>query len=84
MQFFAQIVEETHEFDDNIIKPYRRAVIDIFNNDNFFNTSKLNLKYWQKIMNYIIEVKPEEIFEEQMTKWNTQGGLFAGQDRVIL
>jgi len=30
----------------------------------------LNLKQWQKIMKHFIEGKLEEIFEEQMQKWN--------------
>ena len=35
-------------------------------------------------MNYIIELKPEEIFEEQMTKWNTQGTFLTDQDKLTI
>ena len=34
-------------------------------------------------MKYFIDSKPDEIFEEQMQKWNFQGGLFANNNTVI-
>lgn len=82
-EFFATIVERTHSIDSELIKPYRREIIDIFNNENFFKVSLLNLKQWQKIMKYFIDGKPEEILAEQMQLWNFQGGLFANTNTVI-
>lgn len=64
--FFSSIVERIHDTDSELLKPYRREIIDLFNNDNFFKTSMLNLKQWQKIMKYFIDGKPEEIFQEQI------------------
>jgi hypothetical protein len=63
-EFFACIVEKTHQIDPNLIKPYRREIIDLFNVDQFFTASMLNLKQWQKIMKYFIDSKPDEMFEE--------------------
>lgn len=60
-EFYASIVERTHGIDSELIKPYRREIIDLFNNENFFKVSILNLKQWQKIMKYFIDGKPEEI-----------------------
>jgi len=34
--FFSFIVERAHSIDPNLIKPYRREIIDLFNADNFF------------------------------------------------
>lgn len=34
-------------------------------------------------MKYFVDGKPDEIFEEQMQKWNFQGGLFANSEKVI-
>ena len=34
-------------------------------------------------MKYFIDSKPDEMFEEQMQKWNFQGGLFANNNTVI-
>ena len=82
-EFFASIVEKSHQIDPGLIKPYRREIIDLFNFDTFFQVSMLNLKQWQKIMKYFIDSKPDEIFEEQMQKWNFQGGLFANNNTVI-
>lgn len=82
-EFFASIVERSHQIDADLIKPYRREIIDLFNFDNFFQMNMLNLKQWQKIMKYFIDGKPDEIFEEQMQKWNFQGGLFANSNAVI-
>jgi len=83
-EFFSSIVERSHAIDPELIKPYRREIIDLFNADNAFQIGILNLKQWQKIMRYFIEGKPEEIFEEQMQKWNFQGGLFANNNSVIV
>jgi hypothetical protein len=83
-EFFASIVERTHGIDSELIKPYRREIIDLFNNENFFKMSLLNLKQWQKIMKYFIDGKPEEILQEQMQLWNFQGGLFANNNSVII
>jgi hypothetical protein len=43
----------------------------------------INLKQWQKIIKCFIQNKSDEIFEEQMTKWNIQGGLFASNGSII-
>mmetsp|Transcript_17212 Transcript_17212/g.28988 ORF Transcript_17212/g.28988 Transcript_17212/m.28988 type:complete len:304 (+) Transcript_17212:668-1579(+) len=82
-EFFAQVVEKSHQIDPSLIKPYRREIIELFNVDSFFQASILNLKQWQKIMKYFIDGKPDEIFEEQMQKWNSQGGLFVANNTVI-
>jgi len=63
-EFFASIVERSHQIDPDLIKPYRREIIDLFNVETFFQQSMLNLKEWQKIMKYFIDGKPDEIFEE--------------------
>ena len=43
-EFFASIVEQSHAQDPELIKPYKRDIIELFNNDNFFLMSMLNLK----------------------------------------
>jgi hypothetical protein len=43
-EFFASVIEQTHKIDPNLIKPYRKDVIELFNFDNFFQMSMLNLK----------------------------------------
>jgi hypothetical protein len=64
-EFFASIVEKTHkQINSELIKPYRRDIIDLFNNENFFKVNLLNLKQWQKIMSNFIDGKPEEIMQE--------------------
>jgi hypothetical protein len=83
-EYFASTVERSHSIDAELIKPYRRDIIDLFNNDNFFQVSMLNLRQWQKIMKYFIDGKPEEILQEQMQLWNFQGGLFANNNTVIV
>lgn len=84
-EFFASIVEKTHkQINSELIKPYRRDIIDLFNNENFFKVNLLNLKQWQKIMSNFIDGKPEEIMQEQMQLWNFQGGLFANNNTVIV
>ena len=44
----------------------------------------INLKQWQKIIKCFNEGKPDEMFDEQMLKWNFQGGLFANNNTVIV
>ena len=43
-EFFASVVERSHQIDPSLLKPYRREIIDLFNFDSFFQASKLNLK----------------------------------------
>lgn len=45
-EFFASIVERSHQIDPDLIKPYRREIIDLFNVETFFQQSMLNLKQW--------------------------------------
>lgn len=42
--FFAAVVEKSHQIDQGIIKPYRKEIVDLFNFDQFFSTSMVNLK----------------------------------------
>lgn len=46
IEFFASIVERTHGIDSELIKPYRKDIFELFNNDHFFKVSLLNLKQW--------------------------------------
>jgi hypothetical protein len=34
--FFAAIVERSHQIDPGLIKPFRREIIDLFNVETFF------------------------------------------------
>jgi fructose-1-phosphate kinase PfkB-like protein len=45
-EFFASIVERSHQIEPDLIKPYKREIVELFNNENFFQTSMLNLKQW--------------------------------------
>ena len=45
-EFFASIVERSHPMDPELIKPYHREIIEIFNADSFFHVSMVNLKQW--------------------------------------
>lgn len=35
-EFFASIVDRSHQIEPDLIKPYRREIIDLFNLENFF------------------------------------------------
>jgi hypothetical protein len=74
--FLASIIEQAAKMEANLIKPYRKDVVELFTADAFFQMSMLNLKNWGKIMRHFIEGKPEEMFTAQMTEWNAQGGIF--------
>ena len=45
-QFFASIVEKSHSIDADLIKPFRKDIIELFNVDSFFQTKMINLKQW--------------------------------------
>ena len=81
-ELFSSIVEKVHKINSELLKPYKKDVTELFNSDSFFMLNKLNLKQWQKIMRFFIDGRPEEFFEEQMTKWNFQGGLFANNQYI--
>ena len=61
-QFFASIIEKL-TFKSALIKMYRREIVDLFNDSYFFSINMLNLRQWQKIMRYLIDGKPDEIFD---------------------
>jgi len=46
-----------------VTRPYKKEIVDLFSYDQFFSASMINLKQWQKIIKYFIDVKPEEMFE---------------------
>ena len=35
-EFFASVIEQTAKLDSNLIKPYRKDIIELFNVDTFF------------------------------------------------
>ena len=35
-EFFASVVEKSHSIDPGLIKPYRKEIIELFNDENFF------------------------------------------------
>ena len=84
--FFASVIERSQQIDgDNrVIKPYRKEIVDLFNYDQFFSASMINLRQWQKIIKYFIDAKPEEMFELQMEKWNMQGSFFTDANRILV
>lgn len=82
-EFFSSIVEKCHYLDADLIKPYRREILELFTFEHFFQVTLLNLRQWQNIMKYFIDGKPDEIFEEQMQKWNFQGGFFLNNNSLI-
>jgi len=43
-EFFASQVEKSHQIDPGLIKPYRKEIIDLFNVENFFQVTMLNLR----------------------------------------
>lgn len=45
-EFFASIVERVHKIDSDLLKPYRRDVIDYFNTETFFQMNMVTLKHW--------------------------------------
>lgn len=45
-EFFASMVGKVHKIDSNLLKPYKRDVIDLFNGETFFQMNMLNLKQW--------------------------------------
>jgi hypothetical protein len=62
--FFGSLVEKTHQIDPGLIKPYRREIVELFNDESFFDATVLKLRHWQKILKYFIDGKPEEILED--------------------
>ena len=69
-KFFASIVEKSHSIDTDLIRPFKKEIIELFNIDSFFQTKMINLKQWQKIMKFFVDGRPDEIFEENMQKWH--------------
>ena len=43
-EFFASVVERLHDINPGLIKPYRKEIVDLFNFDEFFSASLINLK----------------------------------------
>lgn len=46
IEFFASIVEKVHKIDSELLKPYKRDIIDLFNSETFFQMNMVTLKQW--------------------------------------
>ncbi|EGR29985.1 n-terminal domain protein [Ichthyophthirius multifiliis] len=52
-----------------LTKDMKKHILSIFNKDNFFSCSKENLKYWGKIINWLIQYdKMHDLFTEYLSK----------------
>lgn len=55
LEFFAFMIEKCICIDQEkkLLIPYRKYVHEIFNNDNFFQTSMFNFQQWKRIIKNI-------------------------------
>lgn len=90
-RFIAAIISEVHRHDPSLIMPFKDKVNRMFNNDGFFQMSMLNLKQWRRIMSCYIDFRvgsqdpaTDELFDEQMKKWNEQGGFYGGNKSAVI
>jgi len=61
-----------------LIKDFRRGILETFNKDNFFACNKITLRFWGKIIDWVItHDKSSDLFMEYLDKVGLQAGFFA-------
>lgn len=75
--FFASLLEEASQY---LVKRYKQEISDLFFHENFFLTSRKNLRKWCKIINHFIIDHKDAVFDDLLYKWNTQAGLLTTKD----
>jgi len=69
-------LEDSRSF---LVKDYKKNILDIFNGDDFFKCSKQTLKYWSKIIDWVVTMDRGDLFSEFMTKWANAFSFFYSQ-----
>ena len=60
------------------IKDFKRNILETFNKDNFFSCNKTTLRYWGKIIDWVItHDKNSDLFTEYLEKVGLSAGFFA-------
>lgn len=81
---FSSIILTCHcidgENDFGVLRLYRQKIIDLFNNENFFELeSKYNFSVWKGILNNFTLNKRnlDDLFKDWMERWSSNQGIFA-------
>jgi len=51
-----------------LVKEYKKNILDIFNGNDFFKCTKQTLKYWSKIIDWVVTMDKSDLFSEFLTK----------------
>lgn len=51
-----------------LIKDYKKNILDIFDGNDFFKCTKQTLKYWSKIIDWVITMDRTDLFSEFLAK----------------
>lgn len=61
-----------------LIKDFKKNILETFNKDNFFSCNKITLRYWGKIIDWVItHDKSSDLFTEYLEKVGLSAGFFA-------
>ena len=59
-----------------LIKEFRTSILHIFNGTEFFKCTKKTLKYWSKIIDWVISNDKSDLFSEFLNKVSSFASLF--------
>jgi hypothetical protein len=59
-----------------LIKDFKKNILDIFNGNDFFKCTKQTLKYWSKIIDWVLSNDKSDLFSEFLNKVSSFAILF--------
>ncbi|EGR31419.1 n-terminal domain protein [Ichthyophthirius multifiliis] len=86
-QFQSKIVEFASKFlynlvnNQSLVKEFKKNILEIFNQDNFFSCSKRTLQYWGEIINIIINTEKNDLFMNYLNKVTLNSSFFSKEEK---
>lgn len=81
-EFLTEFVAFIAGQGDILQKNYKQEITNMFNEDKFFFLHERMLRQWQYVMNHMLKRGSDEVFEEQLLKFNKMEGFFTSKTDV--
>ncbi|CAK55597.1 unnamed protein product (macronuclear) [Paramecium tetraurelia] len=84
-QIYVQMISEMLYFQLDkarqvLLKVYKDSILNIFNKEDFFIQSKHTLKYWTKIINWVVQYGRSDLFTQYLEQVAQQSSFFFSRE----
>ena len=64
-----------------LMKAFRQPILDLFNKEDFFQMKIQTLRYWAKIINWVVTLDKTDLFSEYLEKVTLQSSFFSNESQ---